>query len=116
MNREPETYDELIIQKKCIELTKYYSLTMEQLEEIYDFLKNNKNGNIQGKMTYILLNVGTSAKKTISAPCISQNIDGVNVNRKEFRIIPHYTPSSYRGSSYGGSSSNNNNNNNNNNR
>ena len=90
MNREPETYDELIIQKKCIELTKYYSLTMEQLEEIYDFLKNNKNGNIQGKMTYILLNVGTSAKKTISAPCISQNIDGVNVNRKEFRIIPHY--------------------------
>ena len=34
MNREPETYDELILQKKCIELTKYYNLTMEQLEEI----------------------------------------------------------------------------------
>ena len=38
MNREPETYDELILQKKCIELTKYYNLTMEQLEEIYEFL------------------------------------------------------------------------------
>lgn len=42
MNREPETYDELILQKKCIELTKYYNLTMEQLEEIYEFLKKIK--------------------------------------------------------------------------
>ena len=116
MNREPETYDELILQKKCIELTKYYNLTMEQLEEIYDFLKNNENGNLQGKMTYILLNVGTSAKKTISAPCISQNIDEVIVNRKQFTVIPHYEPSSHSYSSGGSSSNNNNNNNNNNNR
>ena len=54
MNREPETYDELIIQKKCVELTKYYNLTMEQLEEIYEFLKANKKGSVQGKTNQIL--------------------------------------------------------------
>ena len=34
MKKEPETYEELIRQKRCVDLTKYYSLTEEQLEEI----------------------------------------------------------------------------------
>ena len=42
MNKEPETYEELIRQKRCIELTKYYSLSKEDLEGIYDFLTKNK--------------------------------------------------------------------------
>ena len=113
MNREPETYDELILQKKCIELTKYYNLTMEQLEEIYEFLKANKKGSVQGKTNQIFLNVGTTTKSTIPTTCIS-HIDGVIVNRKQFTVIPHYEPSSHSYSS-GGSSSNNNNNNNDNN-
>ena len=39
MNKEPETYEELIRQKRCIDLSKYYELTKEQLEEIYNFLR-----------------------------------------------------------------------------
>ena len=113
MNREPETYDELILQKKCIELTKYYNLTMEQLEEIYEFLKKNKKGNIQGNTNQLLLNLGRTTTTTIPTVTIS-HIDGVIVNRKQFTVIPHYEPSSHSYSS-GGSSSNNNNDNNNNN-
>ena len=40
MNKEPETYEELIRQKRCIDLTRHYNLTEEDLEKIYEFLKN----------------------------------------------------------------------------
>ena len=42
MKKEPETYEELIRMKRCIELTKYYELSEKELEQIYDFLENNK--------------------------------------------------------------------------
>ena len=48
MNKEPETYEELIRKKRCIELTKYYSLTMEDLEKIYNYLTINPDGKIVG--------------------------------------------------------------------
>ena len=38
MNKEPETYEELIRQKRCIDLTKYYELSMDDLNKIYTFL------------------------------------------------------------------------------
>ena len=47
MKKEPETYEEIIRQKRCIDLAKYYDLTEEQLEQIYDFLKNNPKGKFQ---------------------------------------------------------------------
>ena len=36
MNKEPETYEELIRKKRCIDLTKYYQLTAEipEIEKI----------------------------------------------------------------------------------
>ena len=34
MNKEPETYEELIRQKRCIDLTKYYELSMDDLKYI----------------------------------------------------------------------------------
>ena len=34
MNIEPETYEELIRMKRCIELTKYYELSDQELEKI----------------------------------------------------------------------------------
>ena len=39
MKKEPETYEELIRQKRCIDLTKYYQLTESELEQIYNFLE-----------------------------------------------------------------------------
>ena len=35
MNFEPQTYEELIRMKRCVELTKYYEVTEEELWEIY---------------------------------------------------------------------------------
>ena len=34
MNKEPETYEELIRKKRCVYLTRYYDLSMEELEQI----------------------------------------------------------------------------------
>lgn len=38
MNFEPQTYEELIRMKRCVELTKYYEVTEEELWEIYRIL------------------------------------------------------------------------------
>ena len=115
MNKEPETYEELIRMKRCVELTKYYNVTKEELEQIYNFLAANPNGQVDGKKMNLSLVVGNNVAGavTIAARCISSAIDGVIMSNTMFRVIPHYTPSSGGGYS-GGSSSNNNNNNNNN--
>ena len=34
MNKEPETYEELIRKKRCIDLTKFYELSENDLDQI----------------------------------------------------------------------------------
>ena len=116
MKNEPETYEELIIKKRCIDITKYYEVTEEELEKIYQFLKENPGGEISGNTQSLnLINEGNTIPiDTIVAKCLSNTIDGIKVSNKNFTIIPHYNPSR-GGYSSGGSSSNNNNNKNNNN-
>ena len=41
MNTEPQTYEELIRKKRCIEITKYYAITNEELDQLYTFLATN---------------------------------------------------------------------------
>lgn len=56
MKQEPETYEELIRTKRCIDLTKYYELSKEELDEIYIFLTENPQGGvIGGKVVYVYL-------------------------------------------------------------
>ena len=110
MNKEPETYEELMRKKRCVELTKYYNLTQSQLDSIYNFLAANPNGVINGSTTNIGLYVGLNVHQVIQANCVDSSVDGVKVTENAFTIIPHYTPSSSSYSSYSGSSSNNNNN------
>ena len=47
MNFDPQTYEELIRMKRCVELTKYYELTEEELEEIYRFLEQNPEASVK---------------------------------------------------------------------
>ena len=117
MNKEPETYEELIRMKRCIDLTKYYELSKEDLEKIYDFLEKNKIGQVRGGAQNISLIIdSTSNAEIITSKRTTTSIDGILLTNELFKVIPHYTPSSYSSFSSGGSSSNNNNNNNNNNR
>ena len=113
MNKEPETYEELIRKKRCIDLTKYYELSKDDLEQIYNFLEKNKDGQVRCGQQGISLIIGNDIANAtvIMAKCISSSIDGILMSNQIFNVIPHYTPSS-RYSSSGGSSSNNNNNNN----
>ena len=60
MNKEPETYEELIRMKRCVELTKYYNVTKEELEQIYNFLAANPNGQVDGKKMNLSLIVAKS--------------------------------------------------------
>lgn len=118
MNKEPETYEELVRKKRCIDLTKFYELSHDDLEQIYTFLGNNSDGQIKCGISNITLIKGTDTEHAITIParCISKEIDGILVSNTAFSIISHYSPSSSSGSSGGSSSNNNNNNNNNNNR
>lgn len=117
MNKEPETTEELIRKKRCIDLTKYYELSMEELEQIYKFLEDNPNGKVTGGQQNISLISGVNQEPiVIIARLIDPTIDGLNFGNDFFNILPHYDPSSsyYSSRSYSGGSSSNNNNNNNN--
>ena len=110
MNFEPQTYEELIRMKRCVELTKYYEVTEEELWEIYHFLEQEPEAFIKGGRQNLSLLIGQNTAKTqkvIMANCTDSSIDGILLSRTEFKVFPHYTPSSGSGSS-GGSSSNNN--------
>ena len=119
MNFEPQTYEELIRMKRCVELTKYYEVTEEELWEIYHFLEQEPEAFIKGGRQNLSLIIGqntATTQKVIMANCTDSSIDGILLSRTEFKVFPHYTPSSGSGSSGGSSSNNNNNNNNNNNK
>ena len=42
MKEKAKTYEELIRKKRCVDITKYYELDENDLETIYNFLKENK--------------------------------------------------------------------------
>ena len=115
MNKEPESYEELIRYKTCINLVKYYELSKEELDRIYNYLSTYPDAEIVGNDKSLTM---TNSNKEIppeiiNAKCIVGDIDGVKLSNNGFSIIPHYVES-YSGSDFVGSSSNNNNNNNNN--
>ena len=116
MNFDPQTYEELIRMKRCVELTKYYELTEEELEKIYRFLEQNPEASVKGGRQNLALIRGQDTRnaQVIIANCIDSSIDGILMSQTVFKVIPHYVPSSGSAGS-GGSSSNNTNNNNNNN-
>ena len=115
MNFEPQTYEELIRMKRCVELTKYYELTEGELEEIYRFLEQNPEASVKGGRQNLALIRGqdTQNAQVIMANCIDSSIDGILMSQTVFKVIPHYVPSSGSAGSSGSSSNNNNNNNNN---
>jgi len=101
MNFEPQTYEELIRMKRCVELTKYYEVTEEELWEIYHFLEQEPEAFIKGGRQNLSLIIGqntATTQKVIMANCTDSSIDGILLSRTEFKVFPHYTPSG--GSSY----------------
>ena len=117
MNKEPETYEELIRYKRCVDLTSHYELSKDELEKIYLFLSTYPKAVIIGNDSTLTLKVNYQPEiqpEIINSKCIDSSIDGLTLSNESLSLIPHYVPSSYSGYS-GGSSSNKNNNNNNNN-
>ena len=96
MNFEPQTYEELIRMKRCVELTKYYEVTEEELWEIYHFLEQEPEAFIKGGRQNLSLIIGQNTAKTqkvIMANCTDSSIDGILLSRTECKVFPHYTPS-----------------------
>lgn len=116
MNKEPETYEELIRMKRCVDLTKYYELTKNDVCKVYDFLVSNLNGEVSCGVDNITLHVGQNIIEVIESKRTNFSIDGIKMGNSYFNVISHYVPSSSSSYSGGSSSNNNNNNNNNNNR
>jgi len=102
MNKEPETYEELIWHKRCVDLTSYYELSKEDLEKIYNFMISNPNATAIGNANSISLKIINNpgvVQEIINAKCTNPNIDGLTLNKYALSIVPHYTPSSSSGSS-----------------
>lgn len=89
MNQEPETYEALLRQKRCVDLTVYYSLSLEELNQIYDFLTENPDGEVLGERDCLSLVVGNQVHSVISSSCCSDDIDALVFNNYLFRTVPH---------------------------
>ena len=115
--KEPETYEELIRYKHCVDLAKYYELSEDNLKLVYDFLTLYKDGEVSGGTDTITLTLNNEVKEVIKTNLIDNSIAGLSMNNIYFSTILPYVSNSYSGTSggFGGGSSNNNNNNNNNN-
>ena len=91
MNFEPQTYEELIRMKRCVELTKYYEVTEEELWEIYHFLEQEPEAFIKGGRQNLSLLIGQNTVKTqkvIMANCTDRSIDGILLSRTECKVFP----------------------------
>ena len=53
--KNPETYEELIRFKKCVDLTKYYQLSQDEVDKIYNYLSSNPDGSVVGDKSGLLL-------------------------------------------------------------
>lgn len=115
MNKEPETYEELIRKKRCIDLLNYYDLSKEEIESIYNFLEATPNGYIHGGPKNIcVINKDDTTRNIILPATLKQNdINEIMLSNSAFTVIQRSSHHS-NGDSSGGSSNNNNNNNNNN--
>ncbi len=91
MNKEPETYEELIRKKHCIKLTEYYELTKAEVEQIYDFLTVNANGQVRCGYRNIFLVNNNDITNGIIIPSkrLNKNIDGILMSNVLFNIVPH---------------------------
>ena len=83
MNFEPQTYEELIRMKRCVELTKYYELTEGELEEIYRFLEQNPEASVKGGRQNLALIRGqdTQNAQVIMANCIKKSLKLVSMHK-----------------------------------
>ena len=84
MNKEPETYDELILQRRCVELTKYYELSKEEVEKIYEWVKGN--GTLKGGATGVSLYKGDILKDTILTRK-TVSIDGLLLTKESLKVL-----------------------------
>jgi hypothetical protein len=118
-----KTFKELKTKRAVYNLAKYYYLTDEQLNHIYEFLVSTPNSFMLATKTAIKLyksqnslveSIGVSSK-------VSQyngiSFDGYRIDETGDHVVSHYISTSTRSGGYSsssGSSTNNNNNNNNN--
>ena len=115
LNRNPETYNEIVHLRKMLDLAKYYSLSEETLDEVSDFVLADPKNTVVCDASRMVLKANGVDQKTFAVAKKSSTIDGLTLSLASLVVIPHYTPSSSRSGGYsGGGSSNNNNNNNNN--
>ena len=88
MKEEAKTYEELIRKKRCIDITKYYELDENDLETIYNFLKENKEAVIRGGIENLVLTCKGKENQIIVSRKKTSTIDGVTVSNNLFKIIP----------------------------
>ena len=86
MNREQETYEDIIRYKKCVDLSSFYELTKKELEEIYNHLETHKDAIIEGNKVGLVLKIESDEEftpKIINAKILKPNtIDGVKISNK----------------------------------
>ncbi len=93
MDKEPETYQELILQKRCVDLLGYYNMERSELDKIYNFFMNHTDGVADGNNNGIILKYkkGNETKqKIVNCTLFNPTIDGLKMTLDKLTIYPHY--------------------------
>ena len=84
MNKEPETYEELIRIKRCYEFTNYYEVTEEELNNIYNFLTEHKDGKIKCTEEELTMLDNNEVINTMKVVCKATTIEGLEFSNMSF--------------------------------
>jgi len=88
LNVQPQTYNELMRVKRCYELTKYFVLSEELLEKIYNFLAEDPKHEILTTMIIINFMDEDTIVTSYSAEPKTQTFSSIKISEKVFNVVP----------------------------
>ena len=89
LNRNPETFNEIVHLKRMLSLAQNYQVSNEVLDEISDFVLASPSNTVECNYNTIVLKSGGMVHKTFQAVKTSSSIDGIRLSMASLVIIPH---------------------------
>ena len=90
LNRNPETYNEIVHLKKMLDLAKYYQLSAEVMDEVSDFILADPKNTVVCDASRMVLKSNGTEQKTFAVAKMSSAIDGLTLRDDKAHISAEY--------------------------
>ena len=97
IKKNPETYNEIVLVKNILELTKYYNVSQTFIDDAYDFLITDKKNVISCNDETITFrdDMGTAVKEYYASQTIENRLGTITLTSTSINIVnrPGYSSS-----------------------